>query len=114
MDKLFLYASIFLIILMILPLVRIIVGPTVIDRILAVNVIGTKSIVILVLMGIIFNRIEMFVDIAIGYGLLNFIASLAAAKYFKKHQKLNVQYERSMDFVNPPKVSHDEVEKNVD
>lgn len=69
---------------------RIIVGPTVIDRIVAVNVIGTKSIVLLVLMGIIFKRIDMFVDIAIGYGLLNFIASLAAAKYFKKHKKLHV------------------------
>lgn len=112
MDKLFLYASIFLIALMILPLVRIIIGPTVIDRIIAVNVIGTKSIVILVLMGIIFNRIEMFVDIAIGYGLLNFIASLAASKYFKKHKKLNIQYERSMDFVNPPKVNIDEVEND--
>ena len=90
MNSLFLYASIFLIFLMILLLYRIIVGPTVIDRILAVNVIGTKSIVILILMGILFNRIEMFVDIAIGYGLLNFIASLAAAKYFKKHKKLSL------------------------
>ncbi|MGC6367663.1 MAG: monovalent cation/H+ antiporter complex subunit F [Candidatus Marinamargulisbacteria bacterium] len=93
MDNLFLYAAILLIVLIILLLYRIIVGPTVIDRILAVNVIGTKSIVILVLMGIIFKRIEMFVDIAIGYGLLNFIASLAAAKYFKKHKKLQVQTE---------------------
>ena len=75
MDNLFLYAAISLIILILLLLYRIIVGPTVIDRILAVNVIGTKSIVVLVLIGIIFNRIEMFVDIAIGYGLLNFIAS---------------------------------------
>ena len=72
MDNLFLYAAIVLIVLIILLLYRIIVGPTVIDRILAVNVIGTKSIVVLVLMGIIFKRIEMFVDIAIGYGLFQF------------------------------------------
>ena len=90
MDNLFLYSSLILIILMIMLVYRIIVGPTVIDRIVAVNVIGTKSIVLLVLMGIIFKRIDMFVDIAIGYGLLNFIASLAAAKYFKKHKKLHV------------------------
>ena len=92
MDKLFLYSSLFLIFLMILLLYRIVVGPTVIDRILAVNVIGTKSIVLLILMGVIFHRIEMFVDIALGYGLLNFIASLAAAKYFKKHKKLKISY----------------------
>ena len=97
MDNLFLYAAILLIVLIILLLYRIIIGPTVIDRILAVNVIGTKSIVILVLMGIIFKRIEMFVDIAIGYGLLNFIASLAAAKYFKKHKKLQVQTELNIN-----------------
>ena len=95
MDNLFLYASLVLIALMIMMVYRIIVGPTVIDRIVAVNVIGTKSIVLLVLMGIIFNRVDMFVDIAIGYGLLNFIASLAAAKYFKKHKKLQVSYEAS-------------------
>ncbi len=90
MDKLFLVSSIILILLMIMLVYRIVTGPTVIDRIVAVNVIGTKSIVLLVLMGIIFNRIEMFVDIAIGYGLLNFIASLAAAKYFNKHKTLHM------------------------
>ena len=70
---------------------RIIVGPTVIDRIVAVNIIGTKSIVLLVIMGILFNRLDMFVDIAIGYGLLNFIASLAAAKYFQRHNRINLE-----------------------
>ena len=54
MDNLFLYSSLVLIVLMIVLVYRIIVGPTVIDRIVAVNVIGTKSIVLLVLMGIIF------------------------------------------------------------
>ncbi len=94
MDNLFLYSAIILVILMIILVYRIIMGPTVIDRILAVNVIGTKSIVLLVMMGIIFKRSDMFVDIAIGYGLLNFIASLAAAKYFRKHINLNVSDEK--------------------
>tara|TARA_A100001015_G_C15038634_1_gene737986 strand:- start:3071 stop:3322 length:252 start_codon:yes stop_codon:yes gene_type:complete len=82
-------------------------GPTVIDRIVAVNVIGTKSIVILVMIGIVFERVGMFVDIAIGYGLLNFIASLAAAKYFKKHVRLklnkdnnNQESESQVSYVN--------------
>lgn len=103
MDKLFLYSSIILIVLMIILVYRIIMGPTVIDRIVAVNVIGTKSIVLLVMMGILFERADMFVDIAIGYGLLNFIASLAAAKYFRKHIKLNVveeEKEEGADYVN--------------
>ena len=98
MDSLFLYSSVVLILLMIMLVYRIIVGPTIMDRIVAVNVIGTKSIVLLVLMGIIFKRIDMFVDIAIGYGLLNFIASLAAAKYFKKHKQLNMPQETLSGF----------------
>jgi multicomponent Na+:H+ antiporter subunit F len=88
MLDVFLYVAMVLIALMALLLYRMIVGPTVIDRILAVNVIGTKSIVLLIIMGILFHRVEMFIDIALGYGLLNFIASLAAAKYFKKHKTL--------------------------
>ena len=65
---------------------RIIKEPSVIDRLVAVNVIGTKATVILVLFGLLFERVAMFVDIAIGYGLLNFIASIAAAEYFKHHK----------------------------
>ncbi|MGA0241899.1 MAG: monovalent cation/H+ antiporter complex subunit F [Candidatus Marinamargulisbacteria bacterium] len=99
MLNIFLYVAMVLITLMALLVYRMIVGPTVIDRILAVNVIGTKSIVLLIIMGILFHRVEMFIDIALGYGLLNFIASLAAAKYFKKHKML-----RSEDRGNPGKV----------
>ena len=93
MSNLFLITAIVLIGLMLMMVYRIIIGPTVIDRIVAVNVIGTKSIVVLVLIGIIFDRLDMFVDIAIGYGLLNFIASLAAAKYFKMHKKIKIEDE---------------------
>jgi len=72
--------------LMVCVFVRVIKGPTVMDRLVAVNIIGTKATVLLVLMGIIFERVDMFVDIAIGYGLLNFIASIAASKFFQ-HRK---------------------------
>ena len=54
-------------------------GPTAIDRIVAVNVIGTKTTVLLVIIGMIFERVGMFVDFALTYALLNFIGSLAAA-----------------------------------
>ena len=91
MNDIFLITAIVLIGLMVMMVYRIIQGPTVIDRIVAVNVIGTKSIVVLVLMGIVFDRLDMFVDIAIGYGLLNFIASLAASKFFQKHKRLKLE-----------------------
>lgn len=88
--SIFLVAAIAILVLMAVLMIRIAIGPTVIDRLVAVNVIGTKSIVLIALIGIMFDRLDMFVDIAIGYGLLNFIASIAAAKYFQKHPTVSL------------------------
>ncbi|MDF1823527.1 MAG: monovalent cation/H+ antiporter complex subunit F [Verrucomicrobiales bacterium] len=63
---------------------RIMVGPTALDRIVAVNVIGTKTAVLLVIIGVIFERVEMFVDFALAYALLNFTGSLAAARFLHR------------------------------
>ncbi len=52
-------AGIALIGLMLLVLIRAIKGPTVIDRLVAINVIGTKSIVLLLFAGILFGQLEM-------------------------------------------------------
>ncbi len=57
-------------------------GPTVPDRILAINIVGTKTLVVLVLVAYIFNQ-PMYLDIALVYGLLNFIVTLAAARYME-------------------------------
>ena len=83
MELFFEVSGIILLFLVFLVFLRAVKGPTVIDRLLCVNVIGTKSIILLLFIGIIFHRLDMFVDIAIGYGLLNYIASIAAAKYLK-------------------------------
>ena len=81
-------AGIALIGLMLPVLIRAIKGPTVIDRLVAINVIGTKSIVLLLFSGILFGQLEMFVDIALGYGLLNFIVSIAASRYYQHRRCL--------------------------
>jgi multicomponent Na+:H+ antiporter subunit F len=71
--------------LMMIPAVyRIVAGPTPIDRAVGVNVIGTKTAVLLVVTGAVFQRVEMFVDFALAYGLLNFIGSVAAARYLHR------------------------------
>ncbi len=88
MGDIFLYAGIFLGFLMLLPAYRSIFGPTVLDRLLGVNAIGSKTIVMLVLIGLIFKRVDMFVDIALAYAMLNFIAVLAASRYFQKQKGL--------------------------
>ncbi|MCK5539983.1 MAG: pH regulation protein F [Deltaproteobacteria bacterium] len=83
MDSFFLGTCLFLC-LMILPcLYRAIVGPTVIDRMIAVGAIGTKTLVILILMGFLYERVAMFIDISMVYAILNFLGTLAAARYFE-------------------------------
>ncbi|MEK9657843.1 MAG: monovalent cation/H+ antiporter complex subunit F [bacterium] len=71
--------------------IRIIKGPSVMDRIVGVNIIGTKATVLIVISGVIFNRLDMFVDIAIAYACLNFIASIATSKFFQHYQSLPVK-----------------------
>jgi len=66
-----------------LVLYRIIKGPSTYDRMLGVNVIGTKTIVILVLIGYVFERPHFF-DIALLYAILNFIATVVIAKYLER------------------------------
>ncbi|MFH1673815.1 MAG: monovalent cation/H+ antiporter complex subunit F [Pseudomonadota bacterium] len=83
MENFFLGVSIFLCFLVLLCLYRVMYGPTIIDRIVAVGAIGTKTLAVLVSMGFIYGRIEMFLDIIMVYALLNFIGTLAAAKYFE-------------------------------
>ena len=88
MDMVFLYAAIYLGLLMTLPLYRAVFGPTVPDRMLGVNAIGSKTTVLLILIGAIYRQVDMFVDIALAYAMLNFIAVLAVSSYFHKRKGL--------------------------
>jgi multicomponent Na+:H+ antiporter subunit F len=64
-------------------LIRAIVGPTVYDRILATNAIGTKTILFVTLLGYISGRTE-FIDMAIVYALITFITTIAILKFAEK------------------------------
>lgn len=88
MENFFLVIALILGLLALLSLYRGVFGPTVLDRILSVGVIGTKTTVILLLIGFFYGRADMFVDISITYALLNFIATLAAAKFFHMRKSI--------------------------
>ena len=88
MDKVYLYSGIFLCLIMVMSLYRAVFGPTVLDRLLGVNAIGSKTTVLLVVIGLIYGRVDMFVDISLAYACLNFIAVLAASRYFQKRKGL--------------------------
>ena len=89
MGQIFIYCGLFLSFLMLLSLYRAVFGPTVLDRLIGTNAVGSKTVVLLILIGLIYGRVDMFVDIALAYGLLNFIAVLAASKYFQKRRGLH-------------------------
>lgn len=81
METFFLYSAIVLTIIIAIPLVRVLKGPTVFDRLLATNAIATKTIVLICIIGFLYGRIDMFIDITLAYAILGFIGSLVIAKY---------------------------------
>ncbi|MCW8915987.1 MAG: monovalent cation/H+ antiporter complex subunit F [Magnetovibrio sp.] len=78
----FAVAAIAVLVSMALSMVRAFIGPTVFDRILAVNVSGTLTVVLISVYGFLDGRPD-FLDIALLYGLINFIATIAVSKYMK-------------------------------
>ena len=83
MTETLLFVVFSIVILIVVYLYRVIQGPTVFDRVLGLNGISTKAIILLVLIGTIYERVDMFIDISIGYALLNLVGSLAVAKYLE-------------------------------
>jgi len=89
MQILFFACAVFLIVLMLLTLYRAAFGPTILDRMMGANAVGSKTVVLLVLVGLIYERLDMFLDIALAYALLNFLAVLTASRYFQKRRGLS-------------------------
>ena len=71
-----------LLVTLVLALARAALGPTVFDRLLAANTIGTCSMLLLAVMGFVTGRPE-FLDLALVYGLLNILGTIAVLKYFR-------------------------------
>ena len=69
---------------MLLPFYRVLKGPTIFDRMVGVGVIGTKTVILLCLVGYVYERLDMFLDIAIAYAMLNFLGGIVVAKYLEK------------------------------
>lgn len=91
LDMLNLAVAFFLLIGMALILFRLLCGPTLYDRILAVNSFGTKTVLFLCVFSIIIGRADG-IDIAILYALMNFIATIAVLKFFR-YRALDVSLE---------------------
>jgi multicomponent Na+:H+ antiporter subunit F len=67
---------------MLLALARALLGPTMYDRVLAVNMFGTKTVLLIAVLGFLTGRPD-FIDLALVYVLINFIGTLALLKYVR-------------------------------
>lgn len=73
-------ATLAILVVMILAIIRGVIGPTLYDRILAVNMFGTKTVLLISLLGFVMER-PQFLDIAIVYALINFISVIGVLRY---------------------------------
>lgn len=83
MSWVYLATAVVLLIGLSIILMRAIIGPTVYDRILATNAVGTKTIMFVTLLGYISGRTE-FIDMAVIYALITFITTIAILKFAEK------------------------------
>lgn len=81
MKTFFLYYVVVLTVIIFIPLYRVVRGPTIFDRLLGAGAIGTKTMVLILAIGLLFDRLDMFVDITLAYAVLNFIGIIAIAKF---------------------------------
>jgi len=78
-------ATLAIFVAMIIAILRGIAGPTLYDRILAVNMFGTKTVLLISVLGFLMGRPE-FLDIALVYALINFISVIGVLRYSESTQ----------------------------
>jgi multicomponent Na+:H+ antiporter subunit F len=78
----FIAAALAILVAMTLAMTRALLGPTVYDRVLAVNMFGTKTVLMIAVLGFLTGRPD-FLDLALLYALINFIGTLAVLKFFE-------------------------------
>lgn len=87
----FAVATAAILVAMLLALVRAFAGPTLYDRVLAGNSFGTKTVILIGLMGYLTGRPD-FLDISVLYALLNFASTIAILKFFR-YRTLSISLE---------------------
>jgi len=83
LDFLYNLGAIMVMLMIFLSLIRALSGPTAPDRVVAINLIGTETLIIITLIARIYNQVY-FLDIAMVYALMSFITTVGIAKYMEK------------------------------
>ncbi len=80
---------------LVMALARALLGPTIYDRILAVNVFGTKTVLLIAVICFLFGRPD-FLDIALIYALINFISVIGVLRYFEYNTEQEKQRQSNL------------------
>lgn len=80
MIEYFFYGVILLVMLMLVSTIRLYLGPSIPDRVVAVDTINTMTVAAMILLGVYYRQL-IFIDVAIVYALLSFVSTLYIAKY---------------------------------
>ncbi len=87
---------------MALALIRALMGPSVYDRVLAVNMFGTKTVLLLSVIAFLYGRPD-FLDLALAYALINFVGVLAVLEFFRaRADRSNASKDSSTDQETTP------------
>ena len=89
MNHFFLFLGVGMCVLVFGCLYRATTGPGILNRAVGISAIGTKTLILLLLMGVIYGRIEMFIDISMVYALLNFLGTLVLSKYLERTREVS-------------------------
>ncbi|MFT4940465.1 MAG: multicomponent Na+:H+ antiporter subunit F [Paraglaciecola sp.] len=84
----YILVSIAILVTMVLAVIRALMGPTVYDRVLAVNVFGTKTVLLLSVVAFLNGRPD-FLDLALAYALINMVGVLAVLEFFQNRSQRN-------------------------
>lgn len=89
MNSLLLLLSIFIAVLVSVNFIRVVLGPSLFDRLLGVGAIGTNAVLLLAIIGFVFDRPDGYLDLAITYAILNFVGVVAIAKFLDAKREVD-------------------------
>ena len=92
----YIVVSIAILVTMVLALVRALKGPSVYDRVLAVNVFGTKTVLLLSVIAFLYGPPD-FLDLALAYALVNMVGILAVLNFFQNRSRRKSDTEAEND-----------------
>ncbi|MEM8749391.1 MAG: monovalent cation/H+ antiporter complex subunit F [Pseudomonadota bacterium] len=99
----FVFITLVILVCMVVLMIRLFAGPTLYDRVLALNTFGTCTVLLIGALGLLSGRPE-FLDIALLYALINFVGTIAVLKFFRYRRLGDAPEDEEMIMAQPDKI----------